>query len=683
MSSLRIHTLSLARNLYRQVLIWASALALITLAACSGGGGGTPASGGTVGSTTAVGPAGGTVSGSYGAQIVVPASSLASTVGIGLERDSTYSPAFALTDVDAAGATYELTPHGTAFSLPVTLHIPFDPAQVPDDVSPVLYKAESGGTFTALLTTVNGNFLEATVTNFSWVIPGYVATKPRAVYALQAAGTYTAAGVASYRINSITGALTGPTSTALTGDSPTSVVAHPSRRFVYVTNAGSTTVNGIDANSVAVYRLNTTNGTISGAATSSVATGATVGFYKPTMPVIHPSGKFLYVMNFGTVSNNGGGDISLFTINGATGALTLSASVTSGGGAQPMGMAFNPLGTFAYVLYAGSSSSNSFSSTVKVYSVDATTGVLTGPLSSAAASFLGSNPWSITVDANGKFAYVACVSDDTVIVYSIDSTTGALTNLGNTVVTAGSKLTSLAGDSFGRFLYAGRQQPWYSLNLLSYKADASNGALTLANSVLTACPGGGCVGPMAVVAEPQGKFVYAVDVQQGLSAFSVDATTGALTAAGSLTGVYVPWTAGIGIPFTFGVTGTHPLWQNNCTYGCAMWHTGGGSSGPIANPTPPTSHFLTVTQGAFVGYVTSTPAGINIGPATIANPIPNNDFSAPFPASSSVQLCTSPPPQPAQAYDVTWTGSCSGTGQCTTVVVNGDTQCHAEFSVHW
>ena len=680
MNSPRMHRQTNTRNLGRYILAWASALALITLAACSSGGGETPASGGVVGSTTAVGPAGGTVSGSYGAQIVVPAGSLASTVGIGLERDSTNSPAFALTDVNAGGATYELTPHGTAFSLPVTLHIPFDPTQLPDDATPVLYKAETGGTFTALPTTVNGNFLEATVTNFSWVIPGYAATKPRAVYALQAAGTYTAAGVASYRINSITGALTGPTSTALTGEAPTSVVAHPSRRFLYVTHAAGQTVNGIGPNSVSLYHLNTINGTINGAAKGSVSTGAPAG-YQSTMPVIHPSGKFLYVMNFDVASINPLGFISLFTINGTTGALTLSASVTSGGDARPMGMAFNRLGTLAYVLYGGSSSTNPFATQVKVYSVNASTGELTGPVSGVAAGPLGSAPWSIAIEPNGKFAYVASLFNDAVLQYSIDPTSGALTNIGSTTVTTQSRLTSLAADSFGRFLFAGRQQPWLSKNLMAYQINAAFGSLSLTNDILTACLSGSCVGPMAVVAEPQGQFVYAKDVGPGLRAFKVDPTTGALTAAGNVTNVYLPWTAGVGIPFTFAATGTSPVWQNNCTLGCAL--TGTVSGGGGTNPTPPTSHYLTVTQGAFVGYVTSSPAGINIGPATIANPIPNNDFSAPFPASSSVQLCTSPPPQPAQAYDVTWTGSCSGTGQCTTVVVNGDTQCHAEFSVHW
>ncbi|MBL0122654.1 MAG: beta-propeller fold lactonase family protein [Betaproteobacteria bacterium] len=640
-----------------------------------------------------VGAPGGTVNGDYGAQIIVPAGALAGTVEIRLLRDSANSPALSLPDVEAVGAIYEMTPHGTAFAQPVTLRIPFDPAQLPDDAIPVLYKAETGGSFTALPTTVDGNFLVTTVTNFSWILAAYSSTgssgvsgstKPRAVYALQptAGSPGIPFAVASFRINSTTGALTGPTSTGLVGSEPISVVAHPSRRFLYVTHAGSTTVNNILPNSVATYRLNTLDGQITGAAQGSVSTGAPIG-YKPTMPAIHPSGKFLYVMNFGSASNNGGGDISLFTINGVTGALTLSPSVTTGNGAQPMGIAFNRLGTFAYVLYGGTASANTFSSQVKVYSVHATTGVLTGPLSGAAAGALGGGAWSIAVDASGKFAYVATLFTDEVIAYSINSVTGALTNLGSTMVTAGSKLASLATDSYGRFLIAGRQQPWLSKNLLSYQINAISGSLTPANNVLTACSGGSCVGPLAVVAEPQGQYVFAIDsaVTSTLSAFSVNAATGALTATGAAVGIVTPRNPGVSYPITFGVTGASPAWQNNCTYNCALPHTGSGSGGGGGgpNPNPPTSHFLTVTQPIYIGFVYSSPAGIDYGPPTISNPIPPSDFRAEFPVNASVQLCTFPPPPSSQAYDIEWTGSCSGTGVCTSVTMNSDKDCQLNF----
>jgi hypothetical protein len=297
-----------------------------------------------------IGPAGGTVNGFYGAQIIVPPGALPNPVTIGLSRDSSNSPAYAAPETDAIGATYELTPHGQAFTVPVTVRIPFDPAQVPNDAEPQIYKAEAGGTFAALPTKLNGNFLEASVTGFSWVIPAAQKTRPRMVYTVE-----NASGVMSlnsYRINRTTGALSASTSSAPVGEYPVAAVSHPSGKFVYLTNAGSNTQNGIAPNSIATYGVNAVNGQLSGPAASSVTTRAPMG-YRPTMPTVHPSGKFLYAINFGTVTNNAGGDIDEFSINGATGALTITGSAISGGGAQPMGIVFDRLGARAYVLYSG------------------------------------------------------------------------------------------------------------------------------------------------------------------------------------------------------------------------------------------------------------------------------------------------------------------------------------------
>jgi hypothetical protein len=159
-----------------------------------------------------------------------------------------------------------------------------------------------------------------------------------------------------------------------------------------------------------------------------------------------------------------------------------------------------------------------------------------------------------------------------------------------------------------------------------------------------------------------------------------------LTSVGVTANIQVPGTGGVGDPFRFAVTGTSPVWQNNCTFNCALTGTpypqtggGGGGGGGMTNPSPPTSHHLTVLQGAWYGGVTSSPAGINIEPPTILNPLPANDFQASFPASSVVTLCTTPPPL-GGPYDITWTGSCSGTNQCTTVTMTSDKQCHAGFS---
>jgi hypothetical protein len=120
-----------------------------------------------------IGPAGGTVTGSNGAMIVVPAGALTQTVDLQVTEISAGS-ANLPTGVDRVGAVYALTPHDTNFTVPVTVSLPFNPAQV------------SGGRTVQFLKTtdtartqwspvvgaaVSGSMISAQVTSFSLSTP--------------------------------------------------------------------------------------------------------------------------------------------------------------------------------------------------------------------------------------------------------------------------------------------------------------------------------------------------------------------------------------------------------------------------------------------------------------------------------------------------------------------------------
>jgi YVTN family beta-propeller protein len=79
---------------------------------------------------------------------------------------------------------------------------------------------------------------------------------------------------------------------------------------------------------------------------------------------VHPSGKFAYVANFGS------NDVSMYSIDTATGALQSIGSGTVAAGLGPMSIAIDPSGKFAYV-------ANSTSNDVSIYGIDAATGALT------------------------------------------------------------------------------------------------------------------------------------------------------------------------------------------------------------------------------------------------------------------------------------------------------------------
>jgi 6-phosphogluconolactonase len=79
----------------------------------------------------------------------------------------------------------------------------------------------------------------------------------------------------------------------------------------------------------------------------------------------------------------------------------------------------NPLlAQFAYV-------ANATSNNVSGYTINATTGALTAIAGSPFPA--GSFPFSVAVDPTGKFAYVANSSSNNVSGYTINATTGALT----------------------------------------------------------------------------------------------------------------------------------------------------------------------------------------------------------------------------------------------------------------
>jgi len=342
----------------------------------------------------------------------------------------------------------------------------------------------------------------------------------------------TSGNVSGYTINALTGVLTQINcgggagcngSNFLAGTNPLSVTVGPSGKFAYVVN--------VTSNDVSAYTINTNTGVLTqilcggGAGCNGNNFLAGSGPYSVT---VDPSGKFAYVANWST--NN----ISAYTINATTGALTgVGAAVAAG--TSPHDITVDPSGKFAYV-------ANLNSSDVSAYTINTNTGVLTQILCGGGAgcngnNFLaGTNPYSVTVDPSGKFAYAANVNSSNVSVYSINASTGALTVLPTIAGRSGNIAMAMTRGATAvsytpKFAYAAN----YSSNDVSaYTVNAGTGALT---PIL--CGGGvGCnvnnfsagTGPGSVTADLSGKFAYVANgTTNDVSAYTINATTGALT----------------------------------------------------------------------------------------------------------------------------------------------------------
>jgi 6-phosphogluconolactonase len=164
---------------------------------------------------------------------------------------------------------------------------------------------------------------------------------------------------------------------------------------------------------------------------SGAVTTAAVGTVVVTCDAPAPSApaRFAYVAN--EYSDN----VSAYTIDAGTGALSPMTVPTVAAGNGPRSVTVDPTGRFAYV-------ANWLSDNLSAYAIDAGTGALSPMTVPTAAA--GNGPLSVTVDPTGRFAYVANWLSDNVSAYAIDAGTGALSPMTVPTVAAGNGPRSIS-----------------------------------------------------------------------------------------------------------------------------------------------------------------------------------------------------------------------------------------------
>jgi YVTN family beta-propeller protein len=269
--------------------------------------------------------------------------------------------------------------------------------------------------------------------------------------------------VSMYTINPTTGALASigpPVSTYGFGDYPGSITVDPFGKFAYVTNEGDPWGYEAGSNgSVAMYTIDATTGALTSTGTIN---GNCPGLCNPSPMVVDPSGKFAYVVTGGAGVPF---SVAMYTIDATTGALTSIGTIAAG--PVPMSVAADPAGNFVYVATANATPGSAGS--LSTYAINATTGALASTGTIAA----GTDPVSIALDPAGKFAYVTNSGSNDVSMYTIDATTGALASTGTTA--AGTDPVSVAVEPAGKFAYVTNSG---SNNVSMYTINATTGALT-------------------------------------------------------------------------------------------------------------------------------------------------------------------------------------------------------------
>jgi 6-phosphogluconolactonase (cycloisomerase 2 family) len=322
------------------------------------------------------------------------------------------------------------------------------------------------------------------------------------------------------------------------------------------------------------FSANFNDGTIS-AYTVDAATGQlrhngyVVAGGQPHSVAVHPSGKFVYVSHYL-------GGISGFTVGNDGRLATLFANMGCDIGCDRRGITVDPNGKFLYVAYEtrgvveayaintdgkltlvaeDSSVVSPFSITIDAVSKFAyvtsydvrpigsgfihafaiqANGALSSIDTNAAADgtqasiAAGRGTHALALHPSGKFAYTADNIANTVSVFAVNATTGALTAVNS--APAGLKPRSITIDPSGRFVYVAN---FGGNSVSSYGINQTTG-------ILTALPGGLVVAgtsPSSATVDPLGKFLYVNNLgSNDTTVFNIDSTTGVLSGARTIAG---------------------------------------------------------------------------------------------------------------------------------------------------
>jgi 6-phosphogluconolactonase len=324
--------------------------------------------------------------------------------------------------------------------------------------------------------------------------------------------------MSAFQVDRSTGALTNlvgfPLNLGYVGAAETHMVADPTDRFIFLTEDVT--------NAVGVFRIDRTSGLLSEISGSPFFSGFGV-----MTPVVHPTGKFLFVTN---IQTTGGNYISAFKI-GDDGTLSpVDGSPFTAGAKIPFGAAVDPTGKFLYVSNLGGSGTGD----VSEYAINSDTGVL---------SFLGSfavcpSCHYLAIDPTGRFLYGSLSGSVTpqpdIWGAIIDEKTGALSAIAGTPFVASGSPQKLVVSPRGDFLFVGDNAD-VSGKVSVFRIDSTTGALNaVAGSPFAVGTGTGTT----VATDPAGGFLYVSNFSflvssflpsATISVFSVDPTRGALS----------------------------------------------------------------------------------------------------------------------------------------------------------
>lgn len=355
---------------------------------------------------------------------------------------------------------------------------------------------------------------------------GNVAIAPGSPSAFLYAGSRE--GVLGFAIDGRTGALSPVPGTPLAGPGST---VHPSNAFVYGSMPGA---RG-EAGAITAYRIDRRTGALTPIEGSPFAVRGSSRGSTPGVIAVDPLGRFLYATGGSCVCPGGPIDYQaypsetwVFSIDPATGALSLAEGSPWPGGFFPGQVLPEPSGRFVYVSNAGYNGRYDYApGGIWAYAVDGAGRLATVP----GSPFATVGP--LTFHPSGRYLFGTVESDDyrpELRTYAIGAR-GDLRQVGlETIGGDGDELGDVATEPSGRFIYlpfdpfrpSGSPE-----SLLGYAVDAAAGGLTPIPGAPFALP----FDLRSLSVHPSGRLAFLVGFREGLFPAFIEPGSGAVTLA--------------------------------------------------------------------------------------------------------------------------------------------------------
>jgi 6-phosphogluconolactonase len=317
-------------------------------------------------------------------------------------------------------------------------------------------------------------------------------------------------------IDGATGVLTLGAKTPVTvGNSTTGLALLPSKKFLYAVNSR--------ANTISIFTV-ASDGTLTLTGTPTPS-GTT-----PDAAVIDPSGKYLLVTN----SVNFTGSVSVYSIDGGSGALTEVQGSPFFANSSPTEILFTHSGNFVYVTNPGIGMVTGFRFDPTAAAI--LTPVPNSPFPSAAQGGAA----ALAVDGGDRFLYVANPSAanpppnqatvGNISGFIINPNTGELSDVLGSPFTAtnGKSPTAITVDPSGRFVYAVTEGSSFSIWCFSITSaiGQTNGQLV----AVTGSPFSMTAGGLFALIDPSGNYFY-IGSQSGtaIDGYTYNPSTGVPT----------------------------------------------------------------------------------------------------------------------------------------------------------